>query len=281
MIDWLTRLSTIDRRIMYTLLIVLVAWPLIRPPNMPLPITPQVLGIYNAVESIPKGKIAIVSMNWDAGTSGENKWQTLAIVRHLMRRRVPILFVGLAYPQGAQFAQDIGESIGGEYNLVYGRDWVNAGYRPNMDNVIKSLRKDIVGTLRTDNNNRPLEDMPMLRRVRTIRRDVGLIVEVTGSATLQSWIAYVQGVDHVPLAYAPTSVMLAEGYNFLDAHQIVGMLPGLKGAGEYEELLKRRDFGYTGAGALSTSHLLVIVLIILGNIGFILTRRREQEASRV
>jgi hypothetical protein len=277
--DWLIKLGRIDRRYMYVALILLVAWPLIRPLNMPLPITAQVTGVYNAVEAVPKNKIAIVCVNWDAGTSGESMWQTRAIVRHLMRRGVRVLFVDMLAPQGAQFAQNIGASIGKDYGRVYGRDWVNTGFRANMDNVLKAMRVDIPGTYKTDVNGRRLSDLPMMQGVKTVRHDVGLIVEITGAATLASWISYVQGVDHVPLAYAPTAVMLAEGYNPLDAHQIVGMLPGLKGAGEYEELLRKKDFGYIGAGALSTSHLLIIALIILGNIGYILGRRREREAA--
>jgi hypothetical protein len=112
-----------------------------------------------------------------------------------------------------------------------------------------------------------------MRGVHTVKHDVGLIVEATGSGTLGSWISFVQAIDKVPLAYAPTAVMLAEGYNPLDAHQIVGMLPGLKGAGEYEELLNARGFSYRAAGGLSTSHLLIVLLIVLGNIGFLLGRK--------
>jgi hypothetical protein len=279
MASFLAWLQTIDRRIMYTLLIVLVAWPLIRPLGMPIPITPQVLGVYKAVEAIPKNKVAIVSVNWDAGTSGENEWQTRAIVRHLMRHGTRIIFVAMNAPQGSEFAQQIGESIGKEYHKVYGTDWVNVGFRPNMDNVVMAMRLDIPGTLKTDRDLRPLSEFPIMRRVKTIKHDVGLIVETTGSATLASWISFVQGVDKVPLAYCPTAVMLAEGYNPLDAHQIVGMLPGLKGAGEYEELLKRPDFGYRGAGALSTSHMLIIVLIILGNVGYVVVGRRAAPHS--
>ena len=49
----------------------------------------------------------------------------------------------------------------------------------------------------------------------------------------------------------------------------------MKGAAEYEHLLGRKDFATKAAGALSTSHLLIIALIIAGNIGYISSRRRR------
>ena len=70
--------------------------------------------------------------------------------------------------------------------------------------------------------------------------------------------------------------MAPEGYNPLDAGQIKGMLTGMKGAAEYEPLLDAKDFATRAAGSLSTSHLLIIVLIIIGNIGYISSRRRRQ-----
>ena len=100
----------------------------------------------------------------------------------------------------------------------------------------------------------------------------------TPSGTLDYWIAYVYGSYRTPLIYCPTAVMAPEGYNPLDAGQIKGMLTGMKGAAEYESLLGRQDFATRAAGALSTSHLLIIVLIIAGNIGYISSRRRRSES---
>jgi hypothetical protein len=269
----LANLQNIDRRIMYSLLIVLIAIPLIRPMEMPIPITPQVRGVYDAIEHWPKGKVAIVSVTWDAGTSGENMPQTEAIVRHLMMRHIKFFILNFWYPQGTQFAQDICDRLAREYGYEYGRDWCHFGFFPNIDSMLMGLQKNLRAQLKEDRFGTPIDKIPMMKGVRSTKDDIGLVIEITGSASLMYWISFVQGVDGTPLAYAPTAVMVAEGYNPLDAHQIVGMLPGMKGAGEYETLLKRKDFGFRAAGALSTSHVLIIVLIILGNLGFIAGKR--------
>lgn len=66
--------------------------------------------------------------------------------------------------------------------------------------------------------------------------------------------------------------MAPAGFNPLDAGQIQGMLTGMKGAAEYEKLIGKPGFATKGTGALSTSHLLIIALIILGNLGLIISR---------
>jgi hypothetical protein len=273
---FLANLQNIDRRIMYTLLIVLIAIPLIKPLKMPIPITPQVRGVYDAIEHWQKGKVAIVSVTWDAGTSGENMPQTEAIVRHLMMRHIKFFVLNFWYPQGTQFAQDICGKLAKEYHYKYGRDWCQFGYFPNMESMLQGLQQNLRAQLKKDRFGTPIDKIPMMNGVRSTRDDIGLVIEITGSASLQNWISFVQGVDGTPIAYAPTAVMVAEGYNPLDAHQIVGMLPGMKGAGEYETLIRHKGFGFRAAGALSTSHILIILLIILGNVGFIAAKRTRQ-----
>ena len=60
--------------------------------------------------------------------------------------------------------------------------------------------------------------------------------------------------------------------------QIYGILNGLAGAGEYEFLLSI-DYGYTYAqgpslDAQSVGHVLILLFIIIGNIGYLLTRSK-------
>jgi hypothetical protein len=42
-------------------------------------------------------------------------------------------------------------------------------------------------------------------------------------------------------------------------------------------MLGQKGFATRAAGALSTSHLLIIAVIILGNIGYISSRRRAEQ----
>jgi hypothetical protein len=64
---------------------------------------------------------------------------------------------------------------------------------------------------------------------------------------------------------------------FYAAGQIVGILNGLSGAGEYESLLAGAYPGYPTElipplDAQSVAHVLVILFVVVGNIGYALTR---------
>jgi hypothetical protein len=78
----------------------------------------------------------------------------------------------------------------------------------------------------------------------------------------------------LPLLYCPTSIMAPEAYPMLRSGQLKGMLSGLKGAIEYEVLLKEPGFATSASASLSWAHFMIIVLVIVGNIGMLLERKR-------
>lgn len=270
----LDRLLNIDPRIMYGLLMLIIVVLLAAPIRMSVGSSKAVTGIYDAVEDLPKDKIVIISIVWSSSTLSENGPQTEAVMRHLFKRGVK--FALLPWDQqGAQLAYDSAEKLSREMGKKYGVDWCSWGYRvPYFIQALPALAKNIPGYIGKDQFGTDVKKLPMMRGVKSIR-DVGMVVEITGSKTLDSWIMFVQGVYGTPIAYATTLVGAPEGFNYLDAHQIVGMLSGLPGAGQYEQLLNYRGFGQTASAALSGALLLTISLIILGNVGLLAQRRRR------
>jgi len=276
-LNWLEKLQHIDSRILYLLLAVVLAIPLVFNMSLPIPISPAAQGAYDAVEHIPSDKIAIVSVNWSSGTEAENQPQMDALIRHLFLRHKK--FAILAFdPQGSKFGEDTAARLSKELGKTYGKDWMDFGFRPieNMVLTMQGMARDLPGTLVSDIHGTPLSAIPMMRGVKDIH-DVGLIADITSIGTIQAWIAFIYGPYRTPLVYAPTAVMAPEAFNMLDAGQIKGMLIGMKGAAEYEKLLGRKDFATKATASLSTSHLLIIVMIILGNVGYISSRRRRRE----
>jgi hypothetical protein len=278
----LSKLQSIDRRIMYLLLALVVAVPLMRKWTLPVAVTPEVRSFYDAVEKTQrvddKGhkQIAIISIVWASGTVAENGPQTEALMRHFFKKGVP--FAILPWDQqGTTLAKDIAERVAKEMGKKYGVDWVHWGYRPAyISQFVRALAKNVPATVDKDTYGTPIGQIPMMKGIKNAD-NIAFVVEATPSATLESWISFFGQPYNVPIGYCPTAVMVPEGYNYLDAKQIVGMLPGLVGAAQYESLLHYKGSGLVGATALSTSHILIIVLIVLGNLGFIMARRRQEE----
>ena len=76
-----------------------------------------------------------------------------------------------------------------------------------------------------------------------------------------------------------TAVSAPKYYAFVDAGQFVGLLGGMKGAAEYELLVGKSGKAVKGMGAQSLVHLLIIGLVIVGNIGYFVSRRKKREAA--
>jgi hypothetical protein len=241
--------------------------------RQPIEVTPEVRKAYQTVEHLPKNKIVLVSIWWGPGTVAENRPQMEAIVRHCFKRGVPVVI--LPWDQvGSNLAYNRVEQVAKEMGKVYGKDWAAFGFRPAADQAVLGLRSDFQGTFKRDRFNTPLSEIPVMKNVKNWQQ-IGAIVETTPSGTVGLWINFIGQPYKIPIIYCPTGVMVPEGYNFLDAGQIKGMLPGLIGAAKYEYILKQPGFATRAANALSASHVLIILLIILGNLGYIAAGRRE------
>ncbi|MES4792903.1 MAG: hypothetical protein C4321_07885 [Chloroflexota bacterium] len=104
--------------------------------------------------------------------------------------------------------------------------------------------------------------------------DVLLIVDITAADTIRNWISFVSQPYRVPIGIGCTAVMAPEQYPFLDSGQLVGLLTGMKGAAEYEALVRRPDFATRGMVGQSAAVLLIILFIAVGNLGYFAGRRR-------
>ena len=81
---------------------------------------------------------------------------------------------------------------------------------------------------------------------------------------------------------AVTAVSAPGRYAYVQSGQLSGMLGGMKGAAEYENLIEEkyhvggRQRAMEGMGSQSIGHLLIMALVIVGNIGYFVTRRKPQ-----
>lgn len=280
MLDALAKLQRIDRRIIYLMVLVALAVPLLVPMELPVFISPEAKGVYEAVKAIPDGKIAMVAPNWQAATEGENGPQTRATIRMLFEEDKPFAICALD-PIGPDLAQGIAEEEAKELGKVYGRDWVNWGYTAGAAvTTLTGLAKDIRGFIKTDTEGTPLEDVPVMEGVHDIR-DIALIAEFTGSGTLDAYLQRIQGVYGTPMVQGCTAVVSPEQYPYLQSGQLKGLLSGIRGAAELETLIDFEGEGRTFMTSQSLAHLLIMALIIVGNIGLYAASRRgrSQEAQ--
>ena len=280
--DFASKMMSVDRRILYAVLLGIILFGLLIPVNLPLTKAAPAQKLFEAVEAAPTDKIAFVSTAWTNSTRGENAPQMAALMRHLMRRKIKFALIQFGNPEAVVLAQLLAEDVtkeDPEYKDGYGKTWINLGFKQDMLGTLKAMRVDIPAVYRDDfRDRRRVTDFEITRNLKTIK-DVGIVVEVAPSGTYKYWIQLIQGGDKIPYGLAATSVMVPELYPYLDSGQMVGMLFGLKGAAEYEDLLqlpadKKESTRFLSP--LSLSLIYLFLLIFLGNLGMYLSRRREE-----
>jgi hypothetical protein len=228
---------------------------------------------------VPDDKLILISTDWDASTNAETGPQTEAIMQACLQHRKRFAIMNLQPPMGVKLANDIAERVTKEYGAEYGVDWCNWGYKYGFDNVLIAMAKNIPKTIGDDFNGTPVTELPMMEGVEDIG-SIGLVIEITGLASItEYWIGLIQGVYGTPFASAYTAVMAPGYYPFLDSGQMKGMLVGAKGAAEMEVLVSRPDRATVIMNVQSWAHLLIILLIVIGNLGFVFSRQRRRQGA--
>jgi hypothetical protein len=274
-------LQTVDRRFLYALLFLAVGIPLLRPIRLPVIVTPSTRKVYDEVQSLPANGFVLVSVDWSAGTRGENGPQTEAILRHLMKHRLRFAIISFD-PQGPLQGQKIATRIQGDYGYKEGVNWTNLGYKVDIQDYLKAFVLDVPAAAPQDIHGTPTASLPVMAGIRSAH-DIQLIIDITPSDTYTSFIKFMQGPfkDNMKMAVALTSVMAPEAANYVRSGQLVGSVVGLKGAIEYES-----NSGVVGQAtacnaSLSFAHVLIIVFIVLGNVAMVLERiRARREGSQ-
>ncbi len=271
---FMERLQSIKRTTIYGLVIVVLSIPLLFPMSIPLEVSPATRAAYDAIEALPPGSIFMLSTDWEASTEAESAPQTEAIVRHVFGKDLKLIIVGL-WPQGNSATEQIVERVGSEMDKTYGVDWVNLGYKPGGEVVLASLASNIKGLYNRDARGTPVDELEICQELTSVE-DVDLVCSVSwGEPGHITWVKMVQTQCQVPVIAAVTAVSLPGCAPYVQSGQISGVIGGLGGAAQYEKLVGYSGKATAGMGAQSMGHLLILALVILGNIGYLSTRKKE------
>ncbi len=277
--DFWQRMQQMDRRWVYLMVGISVIIPYLLPITLPVSITPEAQMLYDHVEALPDSSTVMLVFDYYPSTIAECEPMTIAAMHHFFRKDCRVITLSNIPLGGPTMAESVTRSIAEEYGKVYGVDYVNLGYKANYVAVLSGMGQSIESIFPTDNSGTPLAELPLMDSVINYEQ-VAFIFEVADNATADYWVSIVNAGYGVPIGCGTTAVSAPKYYAFVDAGQFVGLLGGMKGAAEYEQLINRQGDAMVGMGAQSLVHLLIIALVIVGNLGFFVggigKRRRGQ-----
>lgn len=265
---------TSDRRTIFLLIALAVIIPLMIPLGLPVNITKPARDFYEAIEALePTRGPLLLSMDYDPGTVPELNPMSIALLRYCFSKNIRVIVMTLV-PGGPGLAEHVTTQVSQEMNKTYGEDYVYLGFKAGSAIVMLSMGEDIHGTFPQDYYGDPIEELPMMQDITTLA-DIPLIVTISGTQVIDSWIAYAGARYHKEVAAGATAVMVPQFYPYLQTGQLEGLLGGLKGAAEFEKLIQQPDRATIGMDVQSVVHFLIVILVILGNIGYFIQRRSK------
>ena len=269
----LEKLLNMDRRIIYLVIGLAVIIPFFIPMRLPIYVTPPVQSVYDYIEALPEDSVVMVAFDFSLATRPELRPMSLAVLRHCCSRKLKVIGMTL-YFDAAIMADEVMRQVAQEYGYEEGKDYVYLGYKPDARRIILGIGEDISDPFPKDYSNRSLSEIPMMRDIKNFD-DIDLVVDFGSGNTPERWVAYAGAKHHQTIAVGCTGVMVSGLYPYLKAGQLVGIIGGLKGAAEYEKLIDRQEKGVRGMKSQSIAHITIIVLVILGNVVHLRSKRKE------
>ena len=276
-LDFIVRAGSLDRRVIFVVIALVVILPLFFPLGLPIRPTSSSQDVYNAVEELKAGDKALVSFEYGPSTKPEIHPMSVALLRHLFQKDVKV-YITCLWPDGQFMAMEALQQVAeDQYHKEYGVDYVLLGYRPGAEAVIKGLVSNIRKVFTVDSRGNFLDDIPMMQGVNQVADFDYLFSSSAGYPGTVEWVQYAADPTGVTMSTGTTSIQVNEVMPYVQSGQIVGILGGMPGAAEYESLIKQPGIGTSGMDAQSVAHLVIVGFIIFGNISFFVERRRSKK----
>jgi hypothetical protein len=292
--NFLEKLGHLDRRWIFVLIAVAVTIPLLLGRPAPVPPSPIVKTLYQAIDELPPGSKVLLSLDYGPSTVPENDPMAHAITRHVLKKDLRLYCVTI-WATGPPLIRRVLDTViaTGFPDKRYGEDFLNLGFKVGNQGVIHPITTDFRGTWTADEGwgddfpSRPVDQIPMMEGIRTVG-DFDFVAAIgSGFPGLKEWVQFAGDPVGVPVGGGVTAVEAPLLYPYYPK-QLQGLMGGLLGAAEYEALVTEAypEFEEAGKTALirmfpqTVAHLVIVAFVILGNISFFATRGRERGGRR-
>jgi hypothetical protein len=293
-------LQSVDRRVVYLLLVAVLSIPFLVTYSLPIYPDTYTRRFYDQIEKIAddpveRHKVVLVLANWGPGTSGENEPQHLIILRHLLRRRLPfVLLCSIASPEfhdssvaglekakiaEVQRARRLRQPVP---TWTYGEDYLDFGFINAP--VFASQARALIGMPRESFPQdfvykRSLTDdasFPLLARFHSLR-DVSAVLTISAADEGKYIAGLVQSdFPSLRIGVATMGIVANDLYPYVKSGQLFGLLNSQRAATEYRALLNPEEPTNAVDNAMSLGKGLLLLLVLLGNVAYLTTRWAER-----
>ena len=263
-----------DRRIIFILVALAVIIPMLFPVNLPVLVSEPTQKLYDYIDGLPAESTIILAFDYGPSSLAELSPMAKSLLRQCFDKDVRVIAITLI-PDGTTLASTLIQEIAEEKGAVDGEDYVFLGFRPGATQVILGMGSSIASVFESDYNGKATTEIPMMKNI-TNYNQIDLLIDLASSSTTESWIIYANVQYNLQVAAGVTGVIISQMYPYLQTGQLVGLISGILGAAEYEKLIDAPGKGLLWINIESFVHLLIVILVVIGNIIFFQQRQREE-----
>ena len=289
------KLGEIDRRYIFVLIALSVLIPLLKSDwiKMPIKTTQNTQIVFDELSKLNRDDKILVSFEYGASTKPEIHPMAIALLNQMFSKGIKVYIISL-WPEGVIMAKDvITNVIDSEiFQLVDGVDYVMFDYKVGGEIVIKNIASDFRGVYMQDINKKSISQIPMMKDIYSVE-DFDFVFDLSaGVPGNAEWVQYACDPKNVPLSSGCTSIMVTDAIPYVESGQLKGILAGMPGAAEYENLVynfMKNDLenenivnsenilpgkATSRMSAQSLAHIVMVLFIIVGNISYFLSRKK-------
>lgn len=281
----------IDRRIYYTLLFILVSALLLFPVGMPLQISPEVRETWQMIDDLEPGDFVIINFCLSASGYAQLQGAVNSMIAHIFEKPgVTVMFM-MVSDQAPIMLEEIitinGDLMPGEttfpwYEIrgkTYGDDYINMGFYPGISNFIAALSMNFRESLGdADWYGVDVTGFFDSHNIQSAE-DVDLVVSFDSDDGAGDFMRYFFLEYGTPVIQSMIGVMVANSKVQYNAGNYAGIVPSIRGSAEYQYLQNYPGMALTQMDAFSVVQFYLMALMIVGNLGYHLYGKKQQEAT--
>jgi len=281
-----TALLNVDRRIIYTIVLLCVALPLLFPLKIKFSPTREVRDAYDDIQALEPGSVVLISCDYGPASMPETHPMFIALLHQCFRLKLRPIILTLV-PDGPGLAlrglRSVLEARDEQGNLLYpdlkpGVDYSYLGYKPGGQAVMLGIGQSFTVTFPQDYAGDSTSQQPLFKEVPALG-DVAYIFDIASVGLPEFWLPYAAAREKKPMSVSCTAVSVAQYYPYYASRQFHGLVGGMKGTAEYElltgmeQILRRVPDATRGMDAQSLVHIFIVLSIVIANVLFFIDRR--------
>ncbi len=285
-------LANLDRKLIHGITFVLVTLLLLYPVGIPIVVSSETQVSYNLIDQLKPGDIVMI--NYDVAAYGwdELKGQCLAVTYHVFEKPgVKVIFTA-DIDQGVQFIEEtfrvLGKPMAGKtgapwYELngkKYLEDYINLGYFPGASSAWAAMANDFAkGAGTSDWYKNDVSAWYQQIGIKT-GADVDLAISFDCLSGADLFRNQFYPLFKTKIIAGEIGVNVPPAINNYNAGLYAGILKSSPGGAEYQFLGRYKGKALISMDAYSAVHMYLVLLIVLGNIGYFGWEKGNKEVKK-